>query len=435
MNKILIPFLLVLLYGTAHAQLPAYLPAAGLIAWWPFTGNVIDSSGDGHDGTLFGPTLTTGRYGVPNTAYYFNGTSDYIYIPPGSPGHETSTDIVNSLTISAWVKSSNYFYSPTGQEQIYWRGDATPAHDPHMLYINGGEIRIRRDVDPGTISNEVGTSIGSLDTSFHLLTGTYDSATSTYKIYVDGVLENTSVLAGMETYPTSTMYNLIGAVDSGTWQFFYGTMDEIGIWNRALTPCEVAGLYYSLPNIITHQPVNDTVNVAGTATFTITDVVPGSTYQWQENSGTGFVNLTSTAPYSGVNTPTLTISPVTSTLSGHLYRCIPNSGTCLTDTSYAGKLVIRNTTGIEDPHYSNVAIIPNPSNGSFTIKGSFTGDNDVSVEIIDMLGKVIFSGSATLQSGQLNKQVVLDNREGRGMYFLKIHSQNESKVLPLVIGN
>lgn len=432
MRKIFIPlFLFLLLQFSTYGQVPAYLPY-GVIAWFPFTGNAVDSSGHGHTGTVHGTTNAKGRYGAPNTAFYFNGTSDYIYVPPGLPGVEISTDITASLTISAWVKSQNYSY--TSQEQIYWRGDATPAHDPHMLYFIGGDVKIRRDVDPGTTINEVGTPVGSLDTNYHMFTGTYDSITSMMRIYVDGVLMNSAVLPGLETYPTSTMYNYIGAVDGGTWQFFYGCIDELAIWNRALTPCEVAALYYSLPNVITTQPVNDTVISGGTATFSIVDVVPGTTYQWQENSGTGFVNLTNTPPYSGVFTNTLTISPAPTAMSGRTYRCVPSSGICFTDTSSIAKLTVNSTTGTNCMGQTSFfSIVPNPNKGSFAIQGTFADNSDVRIEITDLLGRSVYSEIVTPQNGQIIKTIRLDRASG--LYFVNIHSQRENKVLPLVIGN
>ena len=98
--------LFLLLSVTSYAQIPSYLPLSGLVAWFPFTGNAIDSTGHGHDGNVHGTASAAGRYGQPNTAFSFNGTSDYIYIPAGTLEYNKSIDITASLTISAWVKNS-----------------------------------------------------------------------------------------------------------------------------------------------------------------------------------------------------------------------------------------------------------------------------------------------------------------------------------------
>ena len=56
---------------------PAFL-TNGLIAYYPFNGNANDASGNGNNGTVYGATLTADRFGNPNSAYYFNGTNNYI---------------------------------------------------------------------------------------------------------------------------------------------------------------------------------------------------------------------------------------------------------------------------------------------------------------------------------------------------------------------
>ena len=421
---------------TSFAQLPSYLPLWGLTAWFPFTGNAIDSTGNGHDGVVHGTTMTSGRYGQPNTAFFFNGTSDYIYVPPGTLLKDISVDITASLTISAWVKSHNYFLAD--QEQIYWRGDATSAHDPHMLYFHSSEVRIRRDVDPGTTSLEVGASLTTLDTNYHMLTGTYDSITGIMAVYIDGVLKNSAVLPGLETYPTSTMYNYIGAVDGGTWQFFYGAIDELAIWRRALTACEIAALYQSVAHVPTSQPADDTAAYGGSAIFTIHDTAPTGTYQWQVDTGSGFANLTNVSPYLGVYTATLTISPVDSAFSGYRYRCIPLSGTCLSDTSGAAKLLAVPPLhlGLEAlQNIKNVSISPNPNNGVFTLTCTSSKNAGVTIEITNLIGQIVYSDNALFQKGKISTELVLNRTLSNGTYFLRINSDSCVTTIPFVIQN
>ena len=76
----------------------------GLVAYYPFNGNANDMSGSGYNGTVNGATLTTDRFGNPNSAYSFNGTGAYIsttfYGILGS----------NPRTISFWAKTSSPNY-------------------------------------------------------------------------------------------------------------------------------------------------------------------------------------------------------------------------------------------------------------------------------------------------------------------------------------
>jgi hypothetical protein len=80
MKKLLL-LLSVCIAAQSYAQnVPAYVPTNGLVAWWPFTGNAIDSSGNGINGIVNGATLTTDRFGNANKAYSFNGSSNSITV-------------------------------------------------------------------------------------------------------------------------------------------------------------------------------------------------------------------------------------------------------------------------------------------------------------------------------------------------------------------
>jgi len=81
---------------------------------------------------------------------------------------------------------------------------------------------------------------------------------------------------------------------------------------------------------VTVQPANRTNCALTSATFTVAGTGTNLTYQWQESTtgpGGPWTTLTNTAPYSGVNTATLTVNPVTIAMNGNQYRCVL-SGTC-----------------------------------------------------------------------------------------------------------
>ena len=71
-------FLLCILSFPGKAQVNL---ANGLIAYYPFSGNANDASGNGNNAVFNNATLTTDRFGNPNSAYYFDGVSNYIQIP------------------------------------------------------------------------------------------------------------------------------------------------------------------------------------------------------------------------------------------------------------------------------------------------------------------------------------------------------------------
>ena len=442
-NSIIILLLLSSTLAFGQANVPAYVPLAQLESWWAFTGNALDSSGNGNNGTVYGATLTTDRFGNANSAYSFDGHSNYIYIPPS-----TSLKLVKSVTIAAWVYSSNYIPdSSGGQAQIFWRGDLTSAHDPYMLYLTSAQIRFRRDIDPtGSITNEVGFNTSIIDVShWHHVVGTYDLATDYMQVYYDGVMQTQAYLPGTITYAMPTYWNDIGAVDNGDWQFFSGSIDDVGAWDRKLEECEISKLYFGLASLIVGQPANVTDTIGGTATFTITDTgATLATFQWQENSGSGYVNLTNTPPYSGVNTKTLVISPLAMLDSGNLYRCFRSDtvGICI-DTSNASLLTVTThpdttatTTGVATLNGGlDVALVPNPNNGEFAVKGicAVNNDDEMSLDITNMVGQIVYSAKMPIQNRKINQHFFLKDILSEGVYLLRLHSGTANKVIQVVI--
>ncbi|MEY4604026.1 MAG: hypothetical protein RIT43_1318, partial [Bacteroidota bacterium] len=102
-NYILLIAWLILGFNTATMaqNVPDYVPANGLVGWWPFNGNANDESGNGNNGTAInGPTLVTDRYGIVNQAFNFDGSDDYVDI-----GNNTIFNL-NDLSISLWYLQS-----------------------------------------------------------------------------------------------------------------------------------------------------------------------------------------------------------------------------------------------------------------------------------------------------------------------------------------
>ncbi len=101
------------------------------------------------------------------------------------------------------------------------------------------------------------------------------------------------------------------------------------VLSNACTPAFNSGsavLNVSANATITTQPSNATVCSGVNTTFTVAGTGISS-YQWQVNTGSGFVDVTNTAPYSGATTATLTITGTTAAMTGYQYRCVLGSCT------------------------------------------------------------------------------------------------------------
>src|SRR5688572_11119992 len=90
-------FLLILLFPfLSFSQVNLTL---GLKAYYPFSGNANDVSGNNNNPVFSNAILTADRLGNPNSAYHFNGTSTYMRIP-----NSASLNMTNHMSISLWVK-------------------------------------------------------------------------------------------------------------------------------------------------------------------------------------------------------------------------------------------------------------------------------------------------------------------------------------------
>jgi len=226
---------------TMNAQVPTYVPTNGLVAYYPFNGNANDLSVNGYNGTNNGAALTTDRFGNANNAYNFDGVSNNIRIPYPIL---SQTPCDGDWTISFWFKLG------------------TPLNSISSFVIfNNGRIPGQQGTNQfgyydGTVPNVVGywwkkTQVSTLQTTFdnnvwYHFTYAYSHLTNSMKVYINGT-NNSGNTVDMTSY-SGTADNL------GNWyvgstayynEYFKGKVDDIGMWNRALTQDEITSLYQS----------------------------------------------------------------------------------------------------------------------------------------------------------------------------------------------
>ena len=203
----------------------------GLVAYYPFNGNTNDESGNGNNGTLYGPTLTTDRFGNPNKAYSFNGTSDYIRVSDSQ-----SLDIGDSLTITAWG------YIPAISSGRIVRKINTWGPSSGGYILTGGSSGINTQLQLST--NPIGavTSV-TKDTALNLnewyfIAMTYDG--STVSLFLNGSKIYSEAHTGAINLNNYDVY--IGSSEG--LEFFTGKIDDIRIYNRDLSDTEIQTIYH-----------------------------------------------------------------------------------------------------------------------------------------------------------------------------------------------
>jgi hypothetical protein len=396
-NLFLFAFICSLL--TVNAQIPNYVPSNGLVGWWPFNGNANDESGIGNNGVVNGASLVPDRNNLLNCAYNFDGINDFIEI--NGINYGTS----GSNTISVWVNLATSF--PGGFPQ-------------HYIFDNGTTIGgnyFNLDIDEiqfgcSSISNSI--NVGEWHHYITVKNG------SQFQVYLDGVY-----IGNQDNCNANFLNNaplLIGTSNINT-ESTNGKIDDIGIWNRALTEQEILALYQGCQQSITAHPTNQSVTLSGgtTASFNVATNATNPTYQWQTNLGVGFQNLSNAGQYSGVSTDNLTVSNLTVTNDNQAFRCIISESGCV-DTSDIATLSILNDASIFTNKETRVILSPNPITNYFSISGI---ENIVSLSLKDLSGKLI----KTFDVQDKNYSISYITS---GVYFLEVRDEHRTYIIQLI---
>ncbi len=223
----------------------------GLQAYYPFSGNANDESGNNNNPVINNATITADRFGNPKSAWHFNGIYQYIRIP-NSP----SLNFGNQITLSAWVRPTGFYYDICHASQVISKGGGN---------YNPGNYAIRYDdalYSAGKGCN--GAIVDSLHQNFRG-TGTiltpytdyiiknkwyhvlYTNDGTNAKLYVDCMLKYAVVFP--ETF-TNNEDLFFGKSDDDIFPFWLnGDLDDIRIYNRALNTDEITALCIEKPAV------------------------------------------------------------------------------------------------------------------------------------------------------------------------------------------
>jgi len=266
--KHLLPFLF-LFCLPALAQIPSYVPVSGLQCYYPFNGNGNDASVLNNHLTNNGAVLTTDRFGTTDAAYNFNGSSQFlIRNTPSFTFNPTST-----FTVSLWHN----------------RNTSSVVGIPIMHATNtaGNFIWI---FQTGATSMQFGTNKQQASWIWAQSTSTTNVWTHIVLVYNAGAMtlykDNVAVATGTFNHTGVTSATLplyIGRGIGGN--YFNGKIDDIGIWNRCLSACEISDLFTATNTLTTVSAGPDLYACNGGA-VTLTGS-GAQTYSWTPNVANG----------------------------------------------------------------------------------------------------------------------------------------------------
>ncbi len=234
------------------AQVPSYLPSNGLVAYWPFNNNANDESGNGNNGVVNGGQLTTDRNGNSNAAYLFSTNTEYI------SGNGNSLNNQN-FTVSLWLWIDGM--SNTTMNCFKYGGTAQGSTDGgYRIYADllGQKLGVQ-DADGINVFNTSSTN-NSLQ-QWHHLVGTYNS--NQLNLYLDGVLVSSNTFINSNIIFPQTIFYIGNSGNTNNSNLNSRKLDDIGIWNRALTQQEINNLYNSLG---TNECLTMTINSGALST-------------------------------------------------------------------------------------------------------------------------------------------------------------------------
>lgn len=227
---------------------------ANLVLHYEFEGNANDSSGNGYHGEPNGVTFVSANTGQ---AIELDGVDDYVAIQ----NFNYASLAYSQVSVCAWIRTINPFNQTivSFDRNSYWR-----------LEINGDggqDGQIGWSVMTNTGQADFGGRSRVDDGRWHHVTGVFDNGK--LMIFIDGILDN-STIAGSTFGNGITRYGFVsarseadvfdGAQNSPVWPFA-GSLDDIRIYDRALSQAEIANLAGLPAGETLHQPLQGLLSV------------------------------------------------------------------------------------------------------------------------------------------------------------------------------
>jgi hypothetical protein len=217
-------------------NIPEYLPKVGLIGWWPFNGNANDESGNGHNGTVNGANLTNDRFGNKSKAYSFNNNDVSVNI--------SNSQFNSDFSISVWVfldslNSTTTYPTFITQENSYltfqcvnYPNGSSPK--ANFYFLNNYKLPGQQIEDghvQANLSNNKWMNLILVNSS------------GINHLYINGTLKATSNSPSTIQGKGAGNFLRFGNGDELPHELFIGKLDDIGIWNKALTEQEITKIF------------------------------------------------------------------------------------------------------------------------------------------------------------------------------------------------
>lgn len=296
----------------------------GLAAYFPFTGNAADASGNNNNGTLSGSAaIVADQWGNPNSACNISG--------PNNPGRVT---IPNSATLQFSTRASFSFWFKLNSNVGTNGFGNIVAGGAHCLFAKDGDAGGGLYCLASLSGTNLAMSIGNVSmTTLNYTYPNYSAGTWLHCVYIMDTTEQrlyinanlVATVAGAPNFGTMNTRQLCLGRFGSNWYPVDGALDEFRVYNRVLNQAEITTLATYNPASISVTTISPLINCAGgtiSVDFTSSGVSAGNVYSLQLSDTAGSFSYPLTIG-------TLTSSASTGTITGTLPVGIP-SGTAYT---------------------------------------------------------------------------------------------------------
>lgn len=217
-------------------------PDPSLVSWWPGEGTGSDVVSTNHGSLANGVSFTNGMVGQ---AFRMDGIDDYILVPASSNLN------VGSLTFDAWIYPTSVsaplpileYSAPTGFVGAHFWVNFSGSITPGRLYVN-----FRDALVPGNPGNHVLASAPDMVRlgEWQHVAATYDKTTGEAKLFLNGAAiaaANLGIFDPLTSLPLNIGQRPVGVSETVRGANFAGRMDELDVWNRALSANEIRAIY------------------------------------------------------------------------------------------------------------------------------------------------------------------------------------------------
>lgn len=389
-------FLMLSLFGLS-SLMKAQIPTSGLVAYWSFSGNYDDNSGNGNNATNSGTILTFDRFGVDESCVSFDGTDDYLSVP-----HSSSISInsyAEDFTISLWYKTPDPKTSSFSSTYVFnkWDGNSGTPCPYSMIIVDPDIIRCGMDDIP---NNSDVVMTGMFDDNWHHLVFVNDVSIDSLLLYHDGVL--IEIAKNIATANTSNTANLIIGNSPTFIRPYNGLLDDFMIYNRVLENSEITDLYNYTPC---------TTEVFDSTIYYVSDI------EFQSESPKVYFESTDSLTSLAGNCDSII----------HNYtKYVFNANHCTDTTVVYDSIAVTDTliidvllNGLNPPDNVNtIRVYPNPASDYVIINtGDYNQMTTYTIEIVNSVGQIVFENLINQQEFQID----VDTFGSYGIYFVKIY--------------